>query len=391
MKRPIDIPPFLVMEILERAQELERQGRDIIHLEVGEPDFPTPDCIKEAAVRAIRDGETHYSASVGILPLREAVCEYYSTRYGVEISPDRVVVTSGTSPGILLALSSFLGEGDEVILPNPHYACYPQFINYVGGKPAFVDVAEESGFELDADAIGERIGPRTKAVMINSPSNPTGQVMNEETMRQIAKACREAGGSAPATGSGPIIVSDEIYHGLVYEGKEHCALEYTDDAFVLNGFSKLYAMTGWRLGYIITPPKYQRLIQKMQQNFFIAANTFVQWAGVAALKEAGPDVDRMVACLDERRKVIIRRVKEIGLGIAKEPTGAFYVLANAKRFTDDSLKFAYEVLENAGVGITPGIDFGSNAEGFVRFSYANSIENIEEGMKRLEDYLGRRD
>jgi aspartate/methionine/tyrosine aminotransferase len=387
MKRPIDIPPFLVMEILERAQELERQGRDIIHLEVGEPDFPTPDCIKEAAIRAIRDGETHYSASVGILPLREAVCEHYSTRYGVEISPDRVVVTSGTSPGILLALSSFLGEGDEVILPNPHYACYPQFINYVGGKPAFVDVVEESGFELNADAISERIGPRTKAVMINSPSNPTGQVMSGEAMRRIVEIC----GSAPATGSGPIIVSDEIYHGLVYEGKEHCALEYTDDAFVLNGFSKLYAMTGWRLGYIITPPKYQRLIQKMQQNFFIAANTFVQWAGIAALKEAGPDVDRMVACLDERRKVIIRRVKEIGLGIAKEPTGAFYVLANAKRFTDDSLKFAYEVLENAGVGITPGIDFGSNAEGFVRFSYANSIENIEEGMKRLEDYLGRRD
>jgi len=378
MKRPIDIPPFLVMEVLERAQELERQGRDIIHLEVGEPDFPTPDCIKEAAYRALRDGETHYSASVGILPLREAVCEYFHARYGVGITPDRVVITSGTSPGILLALSSMLGEGDEVILPNPHYACYPQFINYVGGSPAFVDAREATGFELEPEAVRECVGPRTKAIMINSPANPTGHVMDAAVIREIASI-------------GPVVVSDEIYHGLVYKGKEHSALEYTDNAFVLNGFSKLYAMTGWRLGYIITPPRYQRLIQKMQQNFFIAPNTFVQWAGIAALKEAQPDVDKMVACFDERRRLIVRRIREIGFGVAKEPTGAFYVLANAGRFTGDSLKFAFEVLESAGVGITPGVDFGSNAEGFVRFSYANSLENIEEGMNRLERYLRQRD
>lgn len=377
MKRPIDIPPFLVMEILERAQELQRQGRDVIHLEVGEPDFPTPDCIKEAALRALRDGRTQYSASVGILPLREAVCEYFFSRYGVEVTPDRVVVTSGTSPGILLALSSILEEGDEVILSNPHYACYPQFVNYVGGTPALVDVREETGFELEPARVRGRIGPRTKAILINSPANPTGHVMNGNVIERIAS-------------TGPMVISDEIYHGLVYEGKEHSALEYTDDAFVLNGFSKLYSMTGWRLGYIVTPPRYQRLIQKMQQNFFIAANTFVQWAGIAALKEAQPDVDRMVACFDERRRLILRRIEQIGFGVAKRPTGAFYVLANARRFTDDSLKFAFEVLENAGVGIAPGVDFGSNAEGFVRFSYANSLENIEEGMNRLEDYLASR-
>ncbi|UCD59245.1 MAG: pyridoxal phosphate-dependent aminotransferase [Candidatus Hydrogenedentota bacterium] len=377
MKRPIDIPPFLVMEVLERAQELERQGRDVIHLEVGEPDFPTPDCIKEAALRALRDGETHYSASVGILPLREAVCEYFLSRYGVKIGPDQVVVTSGTSPGILLALSSILEHEDEVILPNPHYACYPQFIHYVGGTPAFVDVREETGFELEPDAVRERTGPRTKAIMINSPANPTGHVMDGKVIERIAS-------------TGPILISDEIYHGLVYEGKERSALEYTDNAFVLNGFSKLYSMTGWRLGYIVTPPRYQRLIQKMQQNFFIAANTFVQWAGIAALKEAQPDVDRMVACFNERRKLILRRIEEMGFGVAKEPTGAFYVLANARRFTDDSLTFAFEVLENADVGIAPGVDFGSNAEGFVRFSYANSLEKIEEGMKRLENYLALR-
>ena len=365
------------MEVLERAQELDRQGRDVIHLEVGEPDFPTPECIKEAALRALRDGETHYSASVGILPLREAVCEYYLSRYGAKITPDRVVVTSGTSPGFLLALSAILEEGDEVILSNPHYACYPQFINYLGGSPAFVDVSEDSGFELEPDAVRGRIGSHTKTILINSPANPTGHVMDGNVIGQIASL-------------GPIVISDEIYHGLVYEGKEHSVLEYTDDAFVLNGFSKLYSMTGWRLGYIITPPRYQRLIQKMQQNFFIAANTFVQWAGIAALKEAQPDVDRMVACFDERRKLILRKIQETGFGVAKEPTGAFYVLANARRFTGDSLKFAFEVLENAGVGIAPGVDFGSNAEGYVRFSYANSLENIKEGMRRLGDYLASR-
>jgi aspartate/methionine/tyrosine aminotransferase len=377
MKRPIDIPPFLVMEVLERAQELERQGRDVIHLEVGEPDFPTPECIKEAALRALRDGETHYSASVGILPLREAVCEYYLSRYGASITPDRVVVTSGTSPGFLLALSAILEEGDEVILSNPHYACYPQFINYLGGSPAFVNVSEDTGFELEPGAVRARIGPRTKTILINSPANPTGHVMDGTVIEHIASL-------------GPIVISDEIYHGLVYEGKEHSVLEYTDDAFVLNGFSKLYSMTGWRLGYLITPPRYQRLIQKMQQNFFIAANTFVQWAGIAALREAQPDVDRMVACFDERRKLILRKLKEAGFGVAKEPTGAFYVLANARRFTDNSLEFAFEVLENANVGITPGVDFGSNAEGYVRFSYANSLDNIEEGMRRLGKYLASR-
>jgi aspartate/methionine/tyrosine aminotransferase len=377
VKRPIDIPPFLVMEVLERAQELERQGHSVIHLEVGEPDFETPECIRDAAVRALRDGQTHYSASVGILPLREAVCGYFHDRYGVGITPDRVVITSGTSPGILLALSSILDEGDEVILPNPHYACYPQFISYVGGVPAFVGAREETGFELEPECVCERIGPRTKAIMINSPANPTGHVMSARVIEQIASI-------------GPIVISDEIYHGLVYEGKEHSVLEFTDDAFVLNGFSKLYSMTGWRLGYIVTPPRFQRLIQKMQQNFFIAANTFVQWAGVAALKEAQADVDRMVACFDERRQLIVRRIQEIGFGVAREPTGAFYVLANAKRYTSDSLKFAFEVLENAHVGITPGVDFGSDAEGFVRFSYANSLANIEEGMKRLEHYLAER-
>jgi aspartate/methionine/tyrosine aminotransferase len=187
-----------------------------------------------------------------------------------------------------------------------------------------------------------------------------------------------------------MIVSDEIYHGLVYEGKEHSILEYTSKTMVINGFSKLYAMTGWRLGYLIVPPEYVRPLQKMLQNFFISGNAFVQWAGIAALKESAADVARMKEIYNTRRKFIIRRLKELGFGITVEPTGAFYVLANAKKFTQNSFEFAFDILKNAKIGCTPGIDFGSNAEGYLRFSYANSLENIEEAMKRLGRYLQER-
>jgi aspartate/methionine/tyrosine aminotransferase len=210
--------------------------------------------------------------------------------------------------------------------------------------------------------------------MINSPGNPTGQVLDADTMNRIATL-------------GPTVVSDEIYHGLVYKGKAHSILEFTDNAFVINGFSKRFAMTGWRLGYVIAPKKYVRLLQKLVQNFFIAANTISQWAGIAALKEAAPDVQRMVSIYDKRRKLMIERLRKIGFGVAVEPVGAFYVLANAKKFTDDSLKFAFKLLEETGVGTAPGINFGSNAEGYIRFSYANSIENISKGMDRIEQYL----
>lgn len=376
-KTVIDMPPFYVMEVLERAQELERKGRRIIHLEVGEPDFPTPSCIREAAEKAIRDGKTRYTASVGLLELREAIAEHYLEKYGVSISPNQVVVTNGSSPALMITFSVLLETGDEVILSDPHYACYPNVVRFLGSVPVFVKVNEGDGFRFNPDDIRERISSKTKATMINSPANPTGNVLDAQAIREIASL-------------GPIVVSDEIYHGLVYEGKEHSILEYADNAFVVSGFSKKFAMTGWRLGYVIAPERFVRPLQKLMQNFFIAANTISQWAGVAAIREAGPDVRRMVEIFNKRRKLTIERLRKIGFGVAVEPTGAFYVLANAKNFTDNSLKFAFELLEETGVGVTPGIDFGRNAEGYVRFSYANSIENISEGMDRLEQYLTSR-
>jgi len=365
------------MEILERAVELEAKGDHIIHLEVGEPDFSTPACIKAAADRAVKEGKTGYTHSLGILPLREAIAEHYHNKYGVQVSPDQILVTAGTSPAMWLVFSAILEAGDQVILADPRYACYANYVRFCGGEPVSVDVFEEEGFQLRPEAVAAKLTPRVKAILINSPANPTGTLLSAERMAALADL-------------GPLVLSDEIYHGLVYEGRERSILEFTDRAIVFNGFSKAYAMTGWRLGYAIVPPELIRVLQKMHQNFFISANAFVQAAGIEALRKAEPEVIRMRAIYDERRRFIIPALRRLGFGIATEPTGAFYVLANAKRFTSDSYAFAFEILEQAKVGVTPGVDFGANGEGYMRFSYANSLENIAEALRRLEAFLARR-
>lgn len=375
-KKAQEIPPFIVMDVLEKAQELERKGEHIIHLEVGEPDFDTPQCINEACYRAIREGKTHYTHSLGLIDLREAISEDYWKKYRVKVSPEQILVASGTSPAMLLLFAALLEAGGEVILSNPYYPCYPNIIRFVDGSPVFVKVLEEEGFQYLPEMIEEKLSPRVKGIMINSPSNPTGNVMPEERMKKIANFY-------------PFIISDEIYHGLVYEGEIHTVLEFTDRAFVINGFSKLYAMTGWRLGYLIAPKEFIRPMQKIQQNLFISASSFAQWGALAGLKEAGGDIQRMRDTYDQRRRFLILKLREIGFGITVEPTGAFYVLANAKRFSNDSYRFAFDILKEAKVGVAPGIDFGTNAEGYIRFSYANSLENIKEGMNRLGSYLKR--
>jgi len=373
-KRTHAISSFIVMDVLEKAHEMEREGIDIIHLEVGEPDFDTPARIKEAACQALDEGHTHYVHSLGILELREAISEYYLNTYNVSVDPDQIAIGSGTSPAMFVVFSALLEPGDQVIISDPHYACYPNFIKFVQGEPVAVRVYEEDGFQYRPEAIKEKITEQTKAIFINSPSNPTGNLLSKERMESIAEFS-------------PYIISDEIYHGLVYEGKEHSILEFTDHAFVLNGFSKLYAMTGWRLGYVIAPKPFIRSIQKVKQNFFISANAVVQKAGIAALKYCGDDVARMKTIYNERRQFMVRRLKEMGFGITVEPTGAFYIFANAKHVSDDSYRLAFDILEKAHVGVAPGIDFGENGEGYLRFSYASSIEKIAEGMDRLERYL----
>jgi aspartate/methionine/tyrosine aminotransferase len=378
------ITPFLVMEINEKAEAMERAGLSVIRMCVGEPDFDTPECAKKAACKALDDNQTHYTHSLGIRELREAICEDYAKRYGVTVDPDNMVVTQGTSPAMLVLFSTILEQGDKVITSDPCYACYDNFITFAGAEPVKVPVFEDDGFQYRVSAIRKALAEndRIKAILINSPANPTGTLLSEERLRAIAEIAEE---------HDLWIVSDEIYHGLVYEGKEHSILEYTDRAFVFNGFSKLYAMTGWRLGYLIAPPNFMRTLQNLCQNFFISANTMAQWGGLAALKEAEADVERMKTTYNKRRVYMLERLKNMGLPVRHEPTGAFYVLIDmrpyAEKFGGSSLALAYDILEKGHIAVTPGIDFGQGAEGYIRFSYATSMANIEEGMNRLESYL----
>jgi len=366
--------PFIVMEVLERASEMEKMGIDVVHLEVGEPDFDAPACVIEAEVEAIREGRTHYTHSLGLAELRCEIAEFYEREYGVRVSPEQIVVTSGSSPAILMCVLALCSAGDEVILSNPGYACYRNFVLAGRGVPVEIEVSAENGFQYDVAKVEAAITHRTKTLIVNSPMNPSGTLVDDAVFEALARL--------------PFpIISDEIYHGLVYGGRAHSILEFTDNAFVINGFSKRFAMTGMRLGYVIAPEKYIRTMQILQQNLFICAPSTAQWAGIAALRGGDAEVQRMRKIYDERRKFMITRLREIGFRIAVEPKGAFYVLADARRFTADSYAFAFDVLEKAHVGITPGVDFGSNGEGFIRFSYANSIEKMAEGLNRLEEYL----
>jgi (5-formylfuran-3-yl)methyl phosphate transaminase len=376
-RRAQEITPFLVMDILERAKELERQGEHVIHLEVGEPDFDTPAVVKEAAYRAMAAGETQYTHSQGLLELREVLCQHYWERYRVSVQPEQFIVTSGTSPAVILIFGALLDPGDEVLLPNLHYACYPNVLRLVDAVPRYVPVREADGFQLNPEELGPYLTPRTKAVLVNSPGNPTGTLMRAAHLARLAELP-------------PYVISDEIYHGLVYEGQEHSILEFTDRAFVINGFSKVYAMTGWRLGYLLAPPDFIRPLQKLMQNFFISANPFVQRAGIAALTQAGDEIAAMRATYDARRRFLLAGLARLGFTIPVPPTGAFYVFVNARHLSTDSYALAFDILEKAKVGVAPGIDFGPGGEGFLRFSYANSLENLEEALGRLEVYLARR-
>ena len=374
-KRASEFTSFIVMDVMAKAEELERKGEHVIHLEVGEPDFPTPRVITEAAMAALQNNKTRYTHALGLLELRQAICNFYFKEYGVSIIPEQILVSTGTSPALLFVMLALLDHGDEVIISNPRYPCYQNFISAAGGRLKEIKTLPEEGFQYRPKDIEKILSRKTKGIIINSPSNPTGIVMTPAQLQHIAQF------------EGQYIISDEIYSGLVYEGKAHSILEFTDRAFVINGFSKLYAMTGWRLGYCIFPREFTSVMQRIHQNFMISANGFIQWAGIAALTQAADDVAAMKTIYDERRRYMLGRLSSMGFTIHVEPTGAFYVFADARRFCTDSYKEAFRIIEEVKVGVSPGIDFGSSGEGFLRFSYANSLANIEEGLNRLERYL----
>lgn len=376
-KRVSAVAPFEVMQILARAQELERRGEKVVHLEIGEPDFPTPERIVGAASLAMRRGCTHYTDSRGTEELRRAIAEHVRKFSGRKINPrSEILVTGGVSLALLYALAALLNEGDEVLLTDPTYPCYQNFIRFLGAKTRFVALDEKNDFSLDIQALKKKITQRTKAILLNSPSNPTGMLIEADELEYIAEIANERD---------IFLICDEIYSGLVYDRKRSPSVLSTrcENAVMLDGFSKLYAMTGWRLGYAIARQELIDEMLKLQQNFYISPSAFAQEAALQALR-SGREVRRMLKEFDRRRRYIVARLREIQGFDVFEPKGAYYVFPSVKEITSDSTKLANFLLEKAHVAVTPGAAFGKRGERHLRFSYANSIENLEEGLDRVE-------
>ncbi len=366
-----DIQPFLAMEVFAHAEKLEKAGREIIHLEFGEPDFNTPKPIISAAIKAIENGKTKYTHTQGIEQFRKAVIEKYRTLYGVDLSIDQVLTSSGTSVLIYLSILMLAPRGSEIIITDPGYTCYENLLITAGVTPIKVPLKLTDGFQLDVTEVKKRISDKTRAILINSPTNPTGVVFKPAIYEELVEL------DIP-------IISDEIYGDLIYDDEYKTILNYTKNALVLNGFSKYYAMTGWRLGYLILPKELISIGKRLHQNMMISAADFIQHAGVAALTESEDDCVRMRDKYNERRIFLLKRLKEIGLDPEYEPSGAFYVLIKYPISGVNSYDMAIKILEKTGVAMTPGIDFGKQGEGFLRISYANSLENIDIAINRLQ-------
>jgi len=374
-KRTAEVEPFLAMEVMERGMAMAREGVSVVQLGVGEPDFDAPPPAVEATVASLRAGQTHYTDSRGTFALREAIAADCQKRRGVAVSPDQVIVTSGSSPAILLCLHLLVDPGDEVVLATPHYPCYPNMIAVCGGTPVPVATGPEDGFVIDPAKVRAAVTSKTRAIFLASPANPTGAVQPRKVVEEISSL-------------GVPVLSDEIYDGLTYDDTEVTSpLGFTQDCYVLDGFSKRYAMTGFRLGYVIAPRPAMRALQSLQQSFFISASEFVQQAGIAALAEGAAHVERMRGEYAKRRRLLVDGLRSLGLSIPIDPPGAFYVLVDMRDFGRDSLTLAFEILERAHVAVGPGRDFGQTAEGFLRFSFATAAEEIEEGLRRLKRTL----
>jgi aspartate/methionine/tyrosine aminotransferase len=380
-RRMRDIAPFQVMELLTRARQLEATGRSIVHMEVGEPDFPTPPQITEAAAEFVRRGQVFYTPALGIPELREAIARFYAERHGIEIAPERIAVTAGASAALLLALGVLLDAGDEWLLPDPGYPCYRHFVRMLEGVPRPLFVDAQTDYQPTVEQVLRHWSPRTKGLLVASPSNPTGTMIPPAAMAGLAACIGERGGA---------LLVDEIYHGLTYGCDAETALSLSDEVFVINSFSKYFGMTGWRLGWLVAPPRFVREIEKLAQNLFISPSAPAQYAALAAFRPQTLDVlEERRAEFRSRRDFLLPALRELGFRIAAEPHGAFYLYADCSVFAADSARLAAELIEHAGVAITPGIDFGNNApQRHVRFAYTVSREKLEEGVARLARHLG---
>jgi aspartate/methionine/tyrosine aminotransferase len=378
--RVADIAPFHVMDLLARARQLQSEGRDIIHMEIGEPDFASPPQVIEAGRQALQDGHTGYTPAAGIPALREAIAKHYQRAYGVDVDPARILVTPGASGALLLLAALLVNPGDQVMMADPTYPCNRNFMRLFEGQSQLIPVGAESHFQLNAEHIRQHWGDKTRAAMLATPSNPTGTLVNLEQLAEISQAIREKNGA---------FICDEIYQGLTYGVEAQTALSVNDDAFVINSFSKYFGMTGWRLGWLVAPECAMGELEKLAQNVFLSATTPSQYAALAAFQ---PDT---LALLEERRSEFARRrdyllpaLRALGMSIPVTPEGAFYIYAGIDHLTDDSFQWCQDLLEEEGVAATPGLDFGiAGSRTTVRFAYAASIEQLEEAVTRIARFI----
>lgn len=377
-----NISPFQVMELMARAKQLEQEGRDIVHMEVGEPDFPTPAPVIAAAQELLATGKVFYTAALGQPELREAISRFYRERYGSHVPAERIVITTGASAALLLALGVLVDRDEEWLLPDPGYPCNANFVHLLEGRVRRIATCAEHGYQPTAAEVASAWGEKTRGLLIASPANPTGTLIGESQLAQLHAVVREKGGA---------LLVDEIYHGLTYGGDAISATELGDDIFVINSFSKYFGMTGWRLGWLVVPPDYLREVEKLAQNLYISPPTLSQHAALASF------TPQNIAILEQRRREFSQRrdvlqagLSALGFRIAAKPEGAFYLYADIGVLGDDSHTLALALLEDAGVACTPGLDFGhQDARRHMRFAYTTGIERLQEGLQRMKVFFGR--
>lgn len=378
-----NIAPFHVMELMKMAAELESQGRHLIHMGIGEPDFTAPQAVIDAAARAMADGRLQYTSALGVPTLRAAIAAYYQNTYGLSIPASRIIVTAGASAALLLACAALVEPGKEVLMPDPCYPCNRHFVAAFEGKATLVASGPEHRFQLSDQMVCEHWTDNTAGVLLASPSNPTGTSIDSAELAAIMRSVEQRGG---------FTIADEIYQGLSYDAKPFSALSLSDDIVVINSFSKYFNMTGWRLGWLVVPERIVPHVEKLAQNLFICASSVAQHAALACFEPATIAIyEERKAEFHRRRDYIVPALRELGFTVPVTPDGAFYVYADCSRFSDDADAFAKEVLNEAGVVIVPGLDFGpATANNYVRISYANSMENLQVAMARLKRFLASR-
>ncbi len=368
------------MDILAQAKTLSQQGKTIYHMEVGEPDFATAECIINAGIKALKQSKTHYTPALGLPELRHAVAEYYDRKFSVKINPQRVIITPGASGAIQLVMTCLLDAGENILLADPGYPCNRNIAQVLAVEPVAISVNAESNYQLNADLVAEHWNRNTRAAMVATPSNPTGTILPSQQLTDLCQVIEQKQGS---------LIVDEIYQGLVYDNDDYTALEFSDDCFIINSFSKYFGMTGWRIGWMVVPESYVDAIDRIAQNVFLAPPTISQYAALTALKESTQHVlDERRDVFKQRRDFLLPALEQLGFKITAKPEGAFYIYANCECFTDDSFTWVKQLLNEQGVALTPGIDFGNHqANKYCRFAYTLSLELLERAVDKIDSFI----